>query len=373
MGNVGQVGFPVNIADFHSEMLEGRPDIGAGGDPSLLTDYQAEFNSLHGAANNSNPYNSLAAYDPSSDASWGAMSTRQTALNTVVDAVTTTQTVSSVTTTPGITVDFDVGSDVDAEDTEGWDDIIHSAIATAEELIPIDTSHVNNQVSAFRKSSKIDLAQGYNRIMGGLTDINGVIQTAAPTQLAILELLHAARVDEYQARTQNELELQGRTARAQFVSNAANSMVGMMQVKTARYAAMDSEDRTAIEAKDLKLRSDEVELHKETAEFDADAKFEALNNERIRTKVEGSVKSVATQVQEAALVLEGNHREAGQNVIYDVDETLWVMGMLDIVGNAIDISGIPTVPPKPTMWQSVLGAVGMFGGMGANAASMFIG
>ena len=378
MGSVGQVGYPTNIADFHSELMQGAPDASSAAAPSLNADYQTEFNRLEviwksGGTYTGGPYDSLTPYDPSSDPSWAAMSTRQTALNTVVDGITVTKTSSSLTVTPGITVDFEVGHDVDPDDIDDADTVINNAIGFADEVVPDDDIEVSGQVAAFRKRRRVDLGRAYNRLMGGLSDINAVVSTAAPTAFALLESEHAAAIDEYDKTLRTEVRLRNKAIKAEFISRVAGNMADIMRVKTDRYNAKVSEGQVRISAKDLKLRSDAIELDKEVRALDVDTRYEALSNERLRTQVQGTTAGVSTQVQVANLIVEGNHRESVQLVQWDVDDVLWGFGLLGAVSGALDpIKGIPTVPPKPTVFQTVLGTLGTIGGVGTQVAGMFL-
>ncbi len=82
-----------------------------------------------------------------------------------------------------------------------WDKSVDEVLSRIDDIMPTDTE-IDSDVAAFEVLQEAALGRTYNRLAGGMFDINAVVGTAFPSGLAILESQHIASISQYRAARQ---------------------------------------------------------------------------------------------------------------------------------------------------------------------------
>jgi len=212
-GPSGEVGFPIYLANAHSQLMYGLADSTAPADPG----FSQTMKSIGEAViTGTNPYTSIDSYNADSD------------LSNFENSI----------------VGFEgVAGSLDAESI--WIGFANTAISMLDQIDPNsaveDTqSDIDADVDAFDVAADTQLARSYNRVASSLQDINAVVSTVFPASLAIMESGHASDVARF--RTDRTLEA-NRNNRSEQVARSATVIQGiaeMIQLESTRVSSQQA-------------------------------------------------------------------------------------------------------------------------------------
>ena len=200
-GPSGEIKYQDYIQKTHANMMFGANDDAIGTTLDLfitnlhnmadiLTDADEGLLSL-------NPYTSVVSYNPDTD-----LSQAQSTVNSFSALV----------------------SEIDEIST--WNTMVDAAFDKLSKLLP-DTSQVDSEVTSYEAAAKTQLANSYNRVAAGFFDINGVVGTAFPSALAMLELSFTTDVNRFRAERTHQADKN----RAMVMAQAVDSMTRLLQTK----------------------------------------------------------------------------------------------------------------------------------------------
>jgi len=274
-GPSGEIKYQPYVQDAHAEMLYG--DTAA----AYATGLAGDFDSLNMSfiltdtttgIMNVNPYTGIAAYNPDTD-----LSLAQAAVDSYSGLI------SSV------------------DETGTWGQMVDAAYAKLDTLLP-STAQVDSEVTAYEAAAKTQLANSYNRVAAGFSDINGVVGTAMPTALAMLELSFTTDVNRFRAERTHQADKN----RAQAMLHSIDAMTNLLQ-----------------------------------------------------TRIQGTATVAGMQIQRSASTIAAKEDQRIADTALSVDETFWRMRALR---SGLDVlsgpSGVASGPEGPTKTERIMSGIG---------------
>ncbi len=222
-----------------------------------------------------NPYTGRQAYDPD-----GELDNTQSGMSSLVDIVDSMDPVSD------------------------WNRMITSVLAKIDDILGVND---------FDARSRLALARSYNRIGASLFDINGVVGTAYPSGLAIMET-------EYN-REVSDLERKRDADRAQIVMQGLSDMRGLLAIQVeGSTGSVREQTSVALQRINAKTAQIATDVGLDTGRADWRYKRASERIELVTRSVNEMLNLLNAQLGGASNVIQGQSASTAQRITSKMDE-----------------------------------------------------